>query len=132
MESVRVLFNQCDIKKHTQILLEFLELKSKEEIPFKRFDIKTKGSVLGFPVDEEHVDLAIFLFYLARKGRNSMYTGAYFIDVSMRMEALYFFGEEICFDAIENPQTVHRALREILTREHASVILKDLDRSRFA
>ncbi len=130
MEKIKVLFNEGSVEKHLQLLLEFLKLEHATDVPFKRFDIKTRGSLSGFNNEDCSQEMPVFLLYLAQQGQNSLYAGAYFIDGAMKKEAKSYFGAEIYNDAEENAQTVHRALREILTKEHASIILRELDRSR--
>ncbi len=106
-----------DINGNTLRLIKYFGFKEEQDVPIKSFEIETNGSSTGLVLAcKGKYKSALFLLYLSELTFNTQpEIGAGFhMNSTFRKLTVVYFGDDLCNDAMNNPQTKHTTIRDLL------------------
>lgn len=109
--NVDLSFNPRDLNGNAEQLVKFFRYKSEADVQVAKFTIETSDEKIEEVVRVGKYKSALFLLYLSIliMAEHSKFT----MNARLRDFAKNYFGEEICRDAIVNPNTKHTTVRAL-------------------
>ena len=118
-----------DLSGNAQRLVTFFGLKSEDEVPVGSFAISSDDFESSITVEKGKYKSALFIWYLCQLvcdiSEKARFTFAFTGD--MRDMTFVYFGDDICNDAITNPESKHTTVQKLLTGENISIKIKKIN-----
>lgn len=119
-------FLENDIDANALGLVKYFDLKEEKDVPMKSFEIEINGSSTGLVlVCKGKYKSALFLLYLAKLkyGKLPEHGARFQMDLKFKKLTLRYFGRPLCDDALNNSQTKHTTIRNLLSDGNVVVLI---------